>query len=352
MDSDTTSKKRQIPDPIPNLILHVKYLNKPSKRVANTNGYDIEFNYIDKTSARSDYRLPTVEADKPVNEDKTAYINVKPHDYSRVKLNLIDGIEGSDFINANWIKNTPPSPPPPQPSEDSPPLQAIEEQLSLPLAYIGAQGPIPDKTTSDFWRMIWEHNINLVVMLTKDIENGVVKCAKYWPEEAASITFGTFDISCVKCITEESVTQRWLEIKKHGTSEQRVVLQIQYTGWPDYGVPQSTKSFLELIKLVDEKSAEINHQQSPTLVHCSAGIGRTGTFFAVHINLKILKEGCVNQQRPPPINLVNTILELRKQRPGCVITKEQFVFTYRAVLEEYTRYYKDFKAKQKANNAE
>jgi len=122
------------------------------------------------------------------------------------------------------------------------------------------------------------------------------------------------------------------------------MIHFQYTGWPDHGLPPSTKHFVQLLECVDNAVVE---RSGPIGVHCSAGIGRTGTFCTVHINVHILREHFKTNFRPPPLNVVNTILLLRKQRPGMVQTKEQFLFCYRAILDEYLRLWRDGKNRKK-----
>jgi len=221
-----------------------------------------------------------------------------------------------------------------------------------PHGYICTQGPM-DNTIVDFWRALWEHNVHVMVMLTKEQERGQVKSARYWPEETDpektvkhSNAHGvTIQITLISIKPEfEDLTRRLFKVKNSMDPDvEREIIHLQYTGWPDHGVPPSPQHFLQLMELVDNT---METKGGSIGVHCSAGIGRSGTFCTVHINVHILREHFKKNFRPPPLNIVNTILLLRKQRPGMVQTKEQFLFCYRAILDEYVRLWKDGKARQ------
>jgi len=241
-----------------------------------------------------------------------------------VKIKEIQGVDGSDYINASW-------------------LRAFDGK---PRGYISTQGPI-DSTIGDFWRMIWEHNVNVMVMLTKIIENGEGKCASYWDDSSPAI-FGSFKITLNWINTDISkdfvVREFQVENLQVPKSNPKHLIHFHFTGWPDYGLPPSTLSFINLLDLVDNQVTKLG---GPIGIHCSAGIGRSGTFCTVHINIRLLREHYKNSFEPPPLNIVNTVLALRRQRPGMVQTKEQFIFCYRAILDEYVRLWKSAKQRKK-----
>jgi len=207
-----------------------------------------------------------------------------------------------------------------------------------------------DNTVGDFWRMVWIHNVSVVVMLTKEFENGVQKSSRYWPVSDSpntKITFFHYEITILTKERDPEVGDdliiRTFELKNLKVNEERTIIHYQYTGWPDHGLPPPAHShhFLHLMKLVDNAIAE---KGGPICIHCSAGIGRTGTFCTIHINVHIIRQYFEKHLRPPPLSIVSTVLRLRKQRHGMVQTKEQFLFCYQIITEEYVRLWKEYKA--------
>jgi len=275
------------------------------------NGFDEEFNYIEHKTAQEqffgDYKSSMIAA----NKNKNRYSNVLPPEGTRVHLNVINGEEGSDYVNANFIDGLIPG------SEK---------------AYIATQGPLT-ATFPDFWRMIWELNVAVIVMLTKEVENGRLKCDHYWPDMDLPLVAGTFKITMSD--TEESskdeLIERKLTIINLETGESRPVMHLQYIAWPDHGLPISTTAFLALI----DESYKFNNTAGPIVVHCSAGIGRSGTFCTVHATIEKLKLDLKEHpDEDPKFNIVKTVLLARSQRPGMVQTKEQYMFVYLAILEK------------------
>jgi len=307
---------RVITDPIVNLVKHVKYLEKNLH--GSKTGYDIEYTYVEKKTQDINYTVSIAEL--PENYSKNRYSNVKPPDDTRVVLKSIPGVPGSDFINANFIK-------------------AADGTSS---GYITTQGPL-DFTINDFWRMNLENNTTVVVMLTKDTDNGRCKCSKYWADSFdphASVYFENITVKLLNYIDTdiEDLIIRKLLVTAYQKNDviSKEIIQFQYIGWPDQGLPPSTHVFTRLVETVDEYA-----KGGLICVHCSAGIGRTGTFCAIHINLNIIRNHFRLQSKPPYLNIVNTILHLRKQRPGMVQTKDQFIFCYKAILEEYIKIWKE-----------
>lgn len=238
---------------------------------------------------------------------KNRYSNVLPSEKTRVKLKNHSDEEGSDYINANFIDGLIPG------SEKT---------------YIAAQGPLP-KTFPDFWRMIWETNCSVIVMLTRLVENGNrLKCDRYFPEPDIPLNAGDFRISLYDITETPELTTRDLKIEYKG--EKRNVYQFQYTAWPDHGLPPSTQAFLNLMHLTNDR----NITKGPIVVHCSAGIGRSGVFCAVHSTIEKLKYDLSHGNTNSTFNMLKVILHLRSQRPGMIQTKEQYEFCYRAIYEE------------------
>jgi len=248
---------------------------------------------------------------KPVNRAKNRYSNVLPLESTRVILKKKDD-EESDYINANWVNGLIPG------SEK---------------AYISTQGPLQE-TVEDFWRMVWETESNVIAMLTREMENEILKCAHYWPyEKGNSFTFDDLRVTLVeesKTFNERLVHRRMF-LEYFPTGETREVMHFQYVDWPDHGLPESAEAFREVLHNVEK----VRRNKTPIIVHCSAGIGRTGTFCAVHSTLeKLSQQKKEKPDEPPEFNLLNTVLSLRAQRVGMVQTKEQYMFCYKALLEE------------------
>lgn len=249
----------------------------------------------------------------PKNYVKNRYSNVLPFERTRVHLKTF---EGSDFINANWV-------------------DGLSENTGK--AYIATQGPT-DQTLPEFWLMVWETNVFIIVMLTKEVELGRPKCFQYWPSEKNSLlNAGQIKIEYESERTIDShLTERKFVVTNTQTNEKRNVIQFQYTEWPDHGIPSSRELFLKLVQTAED----LNSKESPLLVHCSAGIGRTGTFCTVHSNwIKMKNE--IQQKKNPSFDIFQTVLNFRKQRAGMVQTPEQFIFCYLALQEIYNNLTKE-----------
>jgi len=256
-----------------------------------------------------------LQLEKTENDLKNRYPDVLALEESRVKLTT-DDEEKSDYINANFIRNY---------RDDK-------------IGYITTQGPL-NSTIQDFWRMVWQEKVTVLVMLTKEYENGVNKSARYWPGNK-SVTFGNYQITILsteKDTVDDLIIRKFIikHLREIGEPE-REVIHFQYTGWPDHGLPPQSRShhFLHLLDLVDSAIAE---KGGLICIHCSAGIGRSGTFCTIHMNVHILREQLEKDKILPPISVVNTVLELRKQRHGMVQTKEQFLYCYQIIIEEYNK---------------
>jgi len=281
--------------------------------------YEVEYDFIEEKSSISgkDWDKSNSSAVKTENDLKNRYPDVLALEESRVKL-ITDDEDKQDYINANFIRN----------------------YLGDKIGYISTQGPL-NSTIQDFWRMIWQEKVTVLVMLTKEFENGVNKSARYWPSNR-SIMFGNFQITVLSTekdpITGDDLLIRKLIVKnsKELDEPEREVIHFQYTGWPDHGLPPQSRShhFLHLLSLVDNAIAE---KGGLICIHCSAGIGRSGTFCTIHMNVHILRDHLEKCKILPPISVVATVLDLRKQRHGMVQTKEQFLFCYQIIVEEYNR---------------
>uniref|UniRef100_A0A8C5HEX3 Tyrosine-protein phosphatase n=1 Tax=Gouania willdenowi TaxID=441366 RepID=A0A8C5HEX3_GOUWI len=192
---------------------------------------------------------------------------------------------------------------------------------SLINRYIACQGPLPN-TCQDFWQMTWEQGSSMVVMLTTQVERGRVKCHQYWPNPDSSATYGDFTVTCHN---EEGNTAFLVREMTLEHSQQRELTQIQYLAWPDHGVPDDSTDFLDFVALVRTKRAGQDH---PMVVHCSAGIGRTGVLITMETALCLMECG----QPVYPLDIVRT---MRDQRAMMIQTPSQYRFVCEAILRVY-----------------
>ncbi|XP_028448098.1 receptor-type tyrosine-protein phosphatase S isoform X9 [Perca flavescens] len=263
---------------------HITDMELEFKRLANTKAHTSRF----------------VTANLPCNKFKNRLVNIMPYETTRVCLQPIRGLEGSDYINASYI-------------------DGYRQQRG----YIATQGPLAE-TTEDFWRMLWEHNSTIVVMLTKLREMGREKCHQYWPAERSA----RYQYFVVDPMAEYNMPQyilREFKVTDARDGQSRTVRQFQFTDWPEQGVPKSGEGFIDFIGQV-HKTKEQFGQDGPISVHCSAGVGRTGVFITLSIVLERMRyEGAVD--------IFQTVKMLRTQRPAMVQTEDEYQFCYQAALE-------------------
>ncbi|XP_028413448.1 tyrosine-protein phosphatase Lar-like isoform X5 [Dendronephthya gigantea] len=246
--------------------------------------------------------IPPVQfkaANMNCNKQKNRYANVLPYDDSRVKLCLIPGVEGSDYINANFI-----------------------DGYMKKKAFIATQAPIPD-TISDFWRMVWQESSLTIVMLSNEMESGRIKVHRYWPNKAPAVIGDLM----VELMGEQKYEEYILrEFKLTNTKEKasHVIRQYNYTTWPDVGSPASSAGMIDLIGQVQRWQQQSGNKI--ITVHCSAGVGRTGVFCALSNLIERLKTEHV-------IDVFQTVKTLRLKRPAMVQTKEQYEFCYQTIQE-------------------
>jgi len=240
-----------------------------------------------------------------VNREKNRYVNILPFDSTRVKLAPQEGVEGSDYINANHI--------------------STEKRK-----YICGQAPL-DHTIEDFHKMLWENNVSIVVMLTKLIEDGKIKASEYLASmDEDPRKYGQFH---VEVLSEESVNKGTFIMRKFvlkRDSERRTLSQFHFMGWPDHEVP-AEQELLDLILQVNQLEDE-SASKGPTVVHCSAGIGRTGTYIIVNSVLELITEAMKNDKtKPPSLNLMKNVHALRGMGSGMVNSIDQYVYCYQTI---------------------
>jgi protein tyrosine phosphatase len=381
---------------------HIERLKQPVGAVYGVvqfDGFDVEFKHLESLEATREPKADYSAALAEPNVLKNRYANILPPEHSRVPLALAaDAPPHSDFVNANFV-----------------------DSWCAPKRYIATQGPLPN-TFADFWRMVWEHDVAVILMLTREIESGVVKCARYWPEPddddedddddddnddddddsnknknknknkndddadsnddvnskpkaklAASFTsdlaYVTFDdLPAVEPADKDTEDPRQacygdvrVLFRGKRSGDEFVVRQfdlrrgdvvrrltmLQYTGWPDHGVPASPQGFVTLSRLADvanksntranfklagRKRDESQKKRSalpPLVAHCSAGVGRTGTFITIHSLLERVKAS-----PDEPLSVHETVHMIRGARPNSVQTKDQYRFCYLSLDEQ------------------
>ncbi|XP_038649929.1 receptor-type tyrosine-protein phosphatase delta-like isoform X20 [Scyliorhinus canicula] len=282
--------------PARSLVAHIQKLGQvpPAETVS---AMELEFKRLANSKAHTSR---FISANLPCNKFKNRLVNIMPYESTRVCLQPIRGVEGSDYINASFI-------------------DGYRQQK----AYIATQGPLAE-TTEDFWRMLWEHNSTIVVMLTKLREMGREKCHQYWPAERSA----RYQYFVVDPMAEYSMPQyilREFKVTDARDGQSRTIRQFQFTDWPEQGVPKTGEGFIDFIGQV-HKTKEQFGQDGPITVHCSAGVGRTGVFITLSIVLERMRyEGVVD--------MFQTVKTLRTQRPAMVQTEDQYQLCYRAALE-------------------
>ncbi|XP_058837842.1 tyrosine-protein phosphatase non-receptor type 61F isoform X2 [Topomyia yanbarensis] len=288
-----------------------------------TNSIEVEYNEIESRngwcSVFQDIRekseqearqkdFSTNESKKLDNRRLNRYRDVSPYDHSRIVLKRGE----TDYINANLVK-----------------MERADR------TYILCQGPLP-LTVGHFWLMVWEYNSRAILMLNKLIEKKQIKCHLYWPEKIGEehkleLPEVQLAIEYLKCIEYKNFCKRTFRLTDMESSKSREVVQFHYTTWPDFGIPSSPVAFLQFLKDVRDSGA-LDKDVGPPIIHCSAGIGRSGTFCLVDCCLVLIdKEG------EDKVSVQNVLLELRQYRMGLIQTVDQLYFSYQAIIEGMKR---------------
>ncbi|XP_062269980.1 receptor-type tyrosine-protein phosphatase H-like isoform X2 [Platichthys flesus] len=237
----------------------------------------------------------------PENRKKNRFNNVLSYNWSRVKLTASKSNGTSDYINANYIPG-----------------------FNRKTEYIATQGPLAS-TVTDFWRMIWEQKVKGIVMVTNCVELGRNKCEQYWPADRKPHLHGELLITVRSEARDSNWTLREFSVKNRNTSEERTVRHFHFTAWPDHGVPQGTRDLIQFRGLV-RRHIESEGTRTPTVVHCSAGVGRTGTIIALDVLLQQFDQN-------KAVNINGFVHKMRLSRPHMVQTESQYVFLHQCIMD-------------------
>uniref|UniRef100_A0A673AMX4 protein-tyrosine-phosphatase n=1 Tax=Sphaeramia orbicularis TaxID=375764 RepID=A0A673AMX4_9TELE len=262
-------------------------------------GFWEEFDALQKLEAK--VKKSREEGQRPENKSKNRYKNILPFNDTRVILQDTDPeVVGSDYINANYKKNN-------------------ESSKTGCLA----------TTVNDFWQMVWQENTRVIVMTTREVEKGRNKCVPYWPDIKSSKEMGPYVVSCESEREAADYKIRVLEIYPMDRPKlSRTIWHYQYLSWPDHGVPQEPGGVLSFLCQVNSKQAEYP-DAGPMIVHCSAGIGRTGTIVVIDMILDTIDTLGLDCD----LDIPKFIQMVREQRSGMVQTEAQYKFIYLAVSE-------------------
>ncbi|XP_026530936.1 tyrosine-protein phosphatase non-receptor type 22 [Notechis scutatus] len=286
----------------------MKNLERIRNRNLNKEEFTSEYLKLKRQSAtyRAEKIYPTTVSERPENSSKNRYKDILPYDHTRVKLSFITSDKDSDYINANFIKG-----------------------VYEPRTYIATQGPL-STTVVDFWRMIWEYKILIIVMACMEFEMGKKKCERYWVAvDESPLQLGPFFISCEAEEKRKDYVIHKLKVKVND-NEIRSVYHFHYKNWPDHDVPSSINSIFQFI---NEMHCYQAHHDVPICVHCSAGCGRTGVICAIDYTWTLLRDSIL----PMNFSIFNMIQEMRTQRPLVVQTQGQYKLVYDAVIELFKR---------------
>ncbi|XP_044179417.1 receptor-type tyrosine-protein phosphatase S-like isoform X10 [Acropora millepora] len=286
------SRAKRQPVPIDDFERHVSRMH-----MDGDHGFSEEYSLV-----QPDEEFSFQQFLNPANKYKNRYANIVAYDHTRVLLNPLEGVAGSDYINANFI-----------------------DGYNRQRAYIAAQGPLME-TFDDFWRMIWEQMSSVIVMLTKLEERGRRKCDQYWPERGTK-SHGQIQVTLKETLNMSHYTLRkFIITHKQFPDDDRLIKQFHFTAWPDHGVPSHPTPLLSLVR----HSYNANRQSvGPMVVHCSAGVGRTGTFITLDVMLQRISQ-------EDSIDVFGFVRQMRYQRNFMVQTEAQYVFIHDAVLEAIT----------------
>ncbi|XP_060595667.1 receptor-type tyrosine-protein phosphatase kappa-like [Ruditapes philippinarum] len=244
-------------------------------------------------------KYPHEAGKRPRNKFKNRFAQMFPYDHSRVVLDEDPTEPDSDYINANFI-----------------------DSVDYPNCYIATQGP-NKITLKDFWQMVWQNKSGKIVMLTNLVEESKNKCERYWPTDRVPLTLGDLQIHLNSSQEHPFYTLRVLTLSSEENPEDiRTIKQFHFTAWPDHGVPD-TFEVVSFYKCVLRTPISL---PGPMIVHCSAGVGRTGTFIALDAMYHYGKRG-------GNIDIPTFVHKMRQQRMNMIQTLDQYRLVHYALQE-------------------
>ncbi|XP_074651513.1 uncharacterized protein LOC141906180 isoform X2 [Tubulanus polymorphus] len=290
-----------------NLGLHTETTPEPSKptKFIGLPNFRLDMEMLEDEFEKLYNVMPRSSEVPPGAENKNRFANVIPIEESRVMLKTVYGAVASEYINANYIKG----------------------YRRRPKVYIATQAPMKN-TIGDLWRMVWEHQCRIIVMLTALDEDGMSRCEEYWPNTNGVDlvrSYGAFQITQKSREVYQEYIVSTLSVKDLESNLTREVIHFWYTAWPNQGVPESSLSIVKFI--LQLRPHMKRHSTSPTVIHCSPGTGRTGTVIAIDICMRSFEETNV-------VDILNCVNRLRQERGGAVKTLEQYAFIFKA-LNDY-----------------
>ncbi|KAJ8675580.1 hypothetical protein QAD02_011366 [Eretmocerus hayati] len=288
--------RSNIPEsPVPNPFTRRKFLNHCQQLADSPGKLSNEFQLLQTLSI--DLQMPSNTACLQANRKKNRYSDILPYDFSRVKLEVIDDDPNTDYINASFIKG----------------YSGHEE-------YIACQGPKED-TTYDFWRMIDQYDVKIILMLTQLVERGKEKCHQYFPTIKETFNYENLSIKCTSELDYRTYTQRTLVLQKG--EEKRTITHLYFKDWPDHDVPDDFDAMIHFCQIFRKQFSCV---KGLAVVHCSAGIGRTGTLIAVDILLQSIRD---NRK----LDVFGTVYRLRRHRLNMVQRESQYAYIYNCIRQ-------------------
>ncbi|KAM8754463.1 receptor-type tyrosine-protein phosphatase V-like [Acanthopagrus schlegelii] len=261
----------------------------------NSRGFKQEFEELNEVGKD----LPTRAGDTEANREKNRYPYILPYDHCRVRLSVQNANPHSDYINANFV-----------------PGGGSERD------FICTQAPMHN-TMADFWRMVWEQNVRIIVMVTALRHKDIVLCDKYWPLDPGSVYHGLIQVTTVTRKQGPDYFVSTINLRKRDCPTDRIITHYYYPSWPDRGIPKDASlcAFTEHVR----QNLEATPRLGPAVVHCSAGVGRSGTF----VTLLWMMQLCVRGIRP---DVRAAVEDLRLHRMWTVQNLDQYIFVHRCLL--------------------
>ncbi|KAK1888911.1 Tyrosine-protein phosphatase non-receptor type 14 [Dissostichus eleginoides] len=260
---------------------------------------------------RTDCVLTT--ATLPENTERNRFRDVVPYEENRVEL-VPNKENNTGYINASHIK-----------------VMIRGEEWH----YIATQGPLAN-TCADFWQMVWEQGVNVIAMVTAEEEGGRPKSHRYWPKLGSkhnSATHGKFKVTTKFRTDSGCYATTGLKVKHLLSGQERTVWHLQYTDWPEQGCPEYVQGFLSYLEEIQSVRRHTNSMldtskslNPPVVVHCSAGVGRTGVVILTELMISCLEHN-------EPVEVPTMLSELRQQRMLMVQTISQYKFVYQVLIQ-------------------